>query len=104
MPRQKKGGHEMPIQKALISDDRTGEERTTDGCDYNLGNRTSHEMFGYLGLAHRRHVHQGSPPRVDASTTKLKVVPRQIIVKILLGTESFPCFGFSRPQGSGSEQ
>jgi hypothetical protein len=67
----------MPIQKALISDDRAGEERPTKGCDNDLGNRTRREMFEYLSLANRRHVFQGSPLRVDAHTTKPKVVSRQ---------------------------
>jgi hypothetical protein len=61
MPRQKKGRHEMPIQKALISDDRADEECPTKGCDNDLGNRMRREMFEYLGVANRRHVSQGSP-------------------------------------------
>jgi hypothetical protein len=57
MPRQKKGRHEVPIQKALISHDCAGEERGSDGCDPDLGNQTGREMLGVLSLVHwRRHL------------------------------------------------
>ena len=51
----------MPIQKALISDDRAGEEHATDESDNDLGYRTHRKMFEYLRLAYRRRVSQGSP-------------------------------------------
>ena len=51
----------MPVQKALIRYDRASEERATDGCDNDLGNRARREMSGSLSLANRRYVSQGSP-------------------------------------------
>lgn len=92
----------MPIQKALISYDRAGEQRATDGCDNDLGNRTRREMLGYLALGNQRHVFQGSPLQVDARTTKLKVVSSENNCQNLAGVrESFQWVGSDPTEGSG---
>ena len=58
MARQKKGGHEVPVQKPLIRDERAREERDSDRDERNLGSYTCHEIFEPLPATHRRHIRQ----------------------------------------------
>jgi len=58
MARQKKGGHEVPVQKPLIRDQRAREERGSDRNERDLGSYPCHEIFEPLPATPRSHIRQ----------------------------------------------
>lgn len=95
----------MPVQKAPIRDDRADEERPTDGCHNDLGNRTCREVFDYLGSAHWRHVSQGSPRRLGC-VHLLSRMPHHVkqLLKDYSAKKASGEPALNHTEGSGSER
>src|SRR5436309_13760900 len=68
MTRQKKGGHEVSVQKPLIGNKRAHEKCSSDGCERDFGDHTRYEILESLLATFRRHTLQASPRPFYKST------------------------------------